>query len=108
MEWVLAGFVIVVMAVAAVVGSGRWGAMPGVTDDRPPGRLAAGRLTPADLRQARFAVVPRGYSMAQVDALLARLADQLDAAPVQSGAHKEAADARQATPEIGSDSQHLE
>jgi len=37
-----------------------------------------GRLTAADISDIQFAVVPRGYSMEQVDALLHRLADQLD------------------------------
>ena len=108
MEWVLAGFVIVVMASAAVVGAGRWGSMPPVVDDRPPGRLPDGPLTATDLRAARFAVVPRGYSMSQVDALLSGLAEQLDAAQARSGALIEPVDARHAAPEIGSDSQHLE
>ena len=108
MEWLLAGFVIVVMAAAAVVGSGRWGSMPPVVDDRPPGRLPAGRLTPDDLRQARFAVVPRGYSMTQVDALLSRLAEQLDAGAVPRGRTSGRPTPGARTSEIGSDSQHLE
>lgn len=88
MEWILAGFVILALAAAAVIGSGRWGAMPPVVDDRFPGLVPAGELDAADLRDVRFSVVPRGYSMAQVDALLARLADQIERpamAGVQSG-----------------------
>lgn len=79
MEWGLAGFAVVVLAAAAIVGSGRWGAMPPAIDDRHPGMVPDGVLDADDLRDVRFSVVPRGYSMQQVDALLARLADQLEA-----------------------------
>lgn len=108
MEWVLAGLVVVVMAAAAVVGTGRWGSMPPAVDDRPPGRIPAGPLGADDLRRARFSVVPRGYSMAQVDALLARLAEQMDAdrPATHPDPASEAPGAR--APEIGSGSQHLE
>ena len=104
MEWILAGFIIVVMAAAAVVASGRWGAMPPLVDDRPPGRIPAGPLSGDDLRDARFAVVPRGYAMAQVDELLARVAAQLDAAPTESASDL----GRHAVPELGTDSRILE
>lgn len=39
--------------------------------------LPVGPLTGADLRRVRFPIVLRGYRPADVDALLARLADQL-------------------------------
>ena len=44
-----------------------------VAPDLPPGELTAD-----ELRDVQFAVVPRGYSMAQVDALLERLAEERD------------------------------
>lgn len=87
MEWILAGFVILALAAGAIIGSGRWGSMPPVVDDRFPGLVPAGPLDAADLRDVRFSVVPRGYSMVQVDALLARLADQLDQTAGETPAH---------------------
>lgn len=107
MEWILAGFIIVVMAAAAVVASGRWGAMPPLVDDRPPGRIPDGVLTGDDVRDARFAVVPRGYSMSQVDELVMRLADQIDAAAASHDGTPSGASGR-AVPELGTDSPILE
>lgn len=100
MEWILAGFIIVVMAAAAVVAGGRWGAMPPLVDDRPPGHIPAGVLSGDDLRDTRFAIVPRGYAMSQVDELLARLADQLDSAAPANPSHG-SDDTRQDAPELG-------
>jgi DivIVA domain-containing protein len=48
--------------------------------DTPQPHVPDGSLVGADLRSLRFAVVPRGYSMQQVDELLDRLASQLDEA----------------------------
>ena len=48
---------------------------------RPVPDLPEGDLSADDLRSAHFAVVPRGYSMRQVDQLLDRMAAQLEAAP---------------------------
>lgn len=79
MIWLLSSVVILVLGASAVIASGRWGEMPEVVDDRPVPALPAGELGPDDLRQARFAVVTRGYSPVQVDALIARLAAQLEA-----------------------------
>ena len=59
MVWALCGLVIVIIGLAV-----------------PEGDLSAD-----DLRSAHFAVVPRGYSMRQVDQLLDRMAAQLEAAP---------------------------
>jgi DivIVA domain-containing protein len=78
MEWILAALVIGIVGLAAAAASGRFGEMPDVVDDRVQPVLPAGSLTGSDLRDVQFAVVPRGYSMEQVDALLARLGSQLD------------------------------
>lgn len=78
MEWALAGLAIVVLGFAAVAGAGRLGGMRPVVDDTPSPALPDGELRASDLRTARFAVVTRGYSMGQVDALLNRLARQLE------------------------------
>ena len=75
--WFLAGVVVLVLAAAFVAGSGRWGSMPEVVDDRPARLVGPGPVDAEDLREVRFSVVTRGYSMAEVDDLLARLSDQL-------------------------------
>jgi DivIVA domain-containing protein len=48
-------------------------------DDRPDARVPAdGPLTSADLRRVRFSTAFRGYRMSEVDALLDRLAAEMD------------------------------
>lgn len=78
MEWLLWIGVVVILGLAAVAGSGRFGSMPDPVRDVPIPELPEGDVTGEDLRRVRFATVMRGYSMAQVDALLDRLARQLD------------------------------
>jgi DivIVA domain-containing protein len=86
MEWILAALVIGIVGLAAAAASGRFGEMPDVVDDRVQPVLPEGNLRGSDLRDVQFAVVPRGYSMEQVDALLDRLGSQLDG--IQSGEHQ--------------------
>ena len=81
MQWVLWMIAVAVLGLAAVAASGRLGELPGTVTDTPRPHVPTGVLTGDDLRGLRFAVVPRGYSMDQVDDLLDRLARQLDAAP---------------------------
>ncbi len=78
MEWFLWIIAVAVLGLAAVAASGRLGELPATVTDTPVPHLPQGRLSADDLRQVRFAVVPRGYSMSQVDELLDRLAHQLD------------------------------
>lgn len=80
MEWVLWMIAVAVLGLAAVAASGRLGELPGTVTDTPRPHVPRGVLTGDDLRGLRFAVVPRGYSMDQVDDLLDRLARQLDVA----------------------------
>lgn len=77
MVWVLCAVVIVIIGAAVMAASGRFGAVPQVVDDRPAPDLPSHPLGPDDLRTVRFDVVARGYSMAQVDALLARMAVEM-------------------------------
>ena len=84
MEWFLWSLVIVILGLAAVAGSGRFGSMPPVVHDVAAPELPEGALTGDDLRRVQFAVVTRGYSMTQVDAVLDRLAAQLG--PARDGA----------------------
>ncbi len=79
MEWVLWMFAVLVLGAGAVVASGRWGSMPGTERDVPHPDLPETPLTGDDLRRVRFEVSARGYSMAQVDEVLDRLAAELDA-----------------------------
>lgn len=77
MQWFLWTLAVVILGVAAVAASGRLGGLPEVVNDTPRPWIPAGDLDAEVLRNVRFAVVTRGYSMEQVDALLDRLADQL-------------------------------
>jgi len=84
MYLVLALLAVVVIGLGFLAFQGRLGGMPPQVDDRPGPDLPEYALTGADLANARFAVVTRGYSMPQVDAVLARVADQMDGRVVAS------------------------
>lgn len=80
MGWVLAALIVVVIGFAFLASVGRLGQLAAQIEDRPSPDLPADRpLTSHDLHHTRFAVVARGYSMEQVDAVLDRVAEQLDA-----------------------------
>lgn len=80
MAWFFAVLVVVVLGVVAVVATGRGGSMREEYDDRPDARVPADRpLTASDLRQVRFTSALRGYRAVEVDALLDRLAAELEA-----------------------------
>jgi len=79
MMWFFAILIVLAMGGVALVASGRTGALPEEYDDRPDVRVPADHLQGADLRRVRFSLAFRGYRMSEVDTLLARLADQLDA-----------------------------
>jgi len=79
MTWVLAILIVAVIGVVAVAATGRGGAMAETFDDRPDSRVQAdGPLTSQDLRRVRFSTAFRGYRMSEVDALLSRLATELE------------------------------
>ncbi|WP_232548471.1 DivIVA domain-containing protein [Propioniciclava soli] len=79
MEWILWVLAVVVLGAGAVVASGGLGALPGPEHDAPVLDLPDGPLGAEELRAVQFRVDVRGYSMAQVDELLARLERQLSA-----------------------------
>ena len=82
MTWFFAILVVLAMGGVAVVASGRGGSLPEAYDDRPDVRVpATGPLTGDDVRGVRFSLGLRGYRMSEVDALLERLAVQLDEGP---------------------------
>ncbi|WP_234412101.1 DivIVA domain-containing protein [Nocardioides sediminis] len=79
MTWFFAILLVLAMGGVAVVASGRGGSLPEEYDDRPDVRVpAAGPLTGDDVRGVRFSLAFRGYRMSEVDALLERLATQVD------------------------------
>ncbi|WP_232524692.1 DivIVA domain-containing protein [Nocardioides mangrovicus] len=72
-------FLVVLIGAIAVVASGRGEPMAEEFDDRPDVRVQAdGPLSAEDLRGVRFTTAFRGYRASEVDALLARLARELD------------------------------
>ena len=84
MMWFLAILVVLLMGGIAVVAAGRGTPMAEVYGDRPDTTVPAdGPLRAEQLRRVRFPLAFRGYRMAEVDALLDRLADQL--AEVEQG-----------------------
>jgi DivIVA domain-containing protein len=77
--WFFAVLIVLLMGAVAVVASGRGGSLGPAYDDRADVRLPADRpVTGEDLRALRFNTAVRGYRASEVDALLARLAAQLD------------------------------
>ena len=75
MTWVFAILVVLLLGGIAVVASGRGTPMADAWDDRPDAEVPAeGPLGADDLRRVRFSLAFRGYRMAEVDALLGRLA----------------------------------
>jgi DivIVA domain-containing protein len=79
MTWFFAVLVVLLLGAVAVVAAGRGGSLGPSYDDRPDVRLPGdGPVTAADLRALRFNTAVRGYRADEVDALIERLADQLD------------------------------
>src|SRR5215217_8224457 len=81
MMWFFAVLVVLVMGGVAALASGRGAPMSEAYDDRPDALVPReGPLVGQDVRQVRFSLALRGYRMSEVDALLDRVAQQLDAA----------------------------
>ncbi len=79
MMWLFALLIVLAMGGVAMVASGRGGSMAPAYDDRPDLALPPDRPIEAqDLRTVRFPLAVRGYRMSEVDALLARLATELE------------------------------
>lgn len=79
MEWFIAVVAVLALGVAAVVAAGGGGQMAkDPVHDTYAARLPDEPITGADLRTLRFGVGLRGYAMDQVDALLDRLAAEID------------------------------
>ena len=79
MMWFFAILVVLVMGGVAALAAGRGTPMSEAYDDRPDALVPrAGPLRAADVRKVRFSLAFRGYRMSEVDALLDRVARQLD------------------------------
>ena len=74
-EVVLAGAVIAGLAAVIV---GRGGADPGTTVDAGDDGLPDGVVSASDLPRLRFGLALRGYRMAEVDAFVDRMGEQLE------------------------------
>ena len=82
MMWFFAILLVLVMGGIAVVAAGRGAPLSEAYDDRPDALVpGTGDLGPDDIRRVRFSLAFRGYRMSEVDALLDRVARQLDAHP---------------------------
>ncbi len=85
MTWFFGIVVVLAMGGIALVAAGRGTPMADEYDDRPDALVpATGDLAAGDLRRVRFSLAFRGYRMSEVDALLARLATQLEATSSES------------------------
>jgi DivIVA domain-containing protein len=79
MTWFFAALVVVLMTVVALVAVGRGGELAETFDDRRDVRVPEGPLSGAEVRRVRFTTAFRGYRMSEVDALLERVASQIEA-----------------------------
>ncbi|HET6167289.1 MAG TPA: DivIVA domain-containing protein [Marmoricola sp.] len=79
MMWFFAVLIVLAIGGVAVVAAGTGAPLARAYDDRPDAVVPADRaLTGSDLKAVRFSTVLRGYRASEVDALLDRLAAQLD------------------------------
>jgi DivIVA domain-containing protein len=77
--WLFAILIVLALGGIAVVAAGRGAPLAEVYDDRPDASVPVGRpLEADDLRRVRFSLAFRGYRMSEVDALLDRLAGELE------------------------------
>lgn len=82
--WFFAVLIVLAMGGVALLAAGKGAPLADVYDDRPDVDVPADRPVAADdLRRIRFSIALRGYRMSEVDALLDRLASQLDSPPEQ-------------------------
>lgn len=79
MMWFFAILIVLTLGGVALVAAGRGEPLAEVYDDRPDVVLPTdGPVSAAALRRVRFPLAFRGYRMAEVDALLDRVAAQLE------------------------------
>jgi DivIVA domain-containing protein len=84
MMWLFAILIVLALGAVAVVAAGRGTPMSPAYDDAPDSLVPRdGPVTAEDLRRIRFPLAFRGYRMAEVDALLERLAEEREAAEAE-------------------------
>lgn len=85
--WFFAVLIVLAIGGVVVVAAGHGAALAPAYDDRPDAVVPVDRpLTGADLKAVRFSTAVRGYRASEVDALLDRLAEQIDRShPPESG-----------------------
>lgn len=77
MMWVFAAIVVLALGGVALVAAGAGSRMGEEYGDQPDALVPAeGPLGADDLSRVRFSVTLRGYRMSEVDALIARLAEE--------------------------------
>lgn len=80
MMWFFAILIVLAMGGIAAVASGRGTPLAPEYDDRPDSTVPADRaLTGQDVRAVRFSTAWFGYRKSEVDQLLRRLAEEIDA-----------------------------
>ncbi len=90
MMWVFAVLIVLAMAAIAMLAAGRGEPMAPAYDDRPDARVPDDRpLSAQDVRTVRFPLAFRGYRMAEVDALLERVAAEMEERAARSEEHEE-------------------
>jgi DivIVA domain-containing protein len=84
MMWLFAILIVLALGAVAVVAAGRGTPMSTAYDDAPDSLVPRdGPITADDLRRIRFPLAFRGYRMAEVDALLDRLAEERERAEAE-------------------------
>lgn len=79
MTWLVAVLLVLVLGAVALLAAGPGGTLQVPERDHPRHDLPQdGPVSAADLRRVRFPLAFRGYRMTDVDALLDRVARQLD------------------------------
>ncbi|GGU43146.1 DivIVA domain-containing protein [Nocardioides albus] len=79
MGWIFAALIVLALGGVALVAAGAGAPMGEEYGDQPDVLVPRDRvLEAADLRRVRFSVGLRGYRMAEVDALIARLAEEAE------------------------------
>ncbi len=81
MTWLFLVLILLAIGCAAVIAFGPGAPLTRAFDDRRDVTVPEDRIGGADLRRLRFTTAFRGYRASEVDALLERLAEQLEHQP---------------------------
>lgn len=101
MMWFFAILIVLALGAIAVVAAGRGTPMSPAYGDSPDALVPAdGPVTADDLRRVRFPLAFRGYRMAEVDALLERLAEEREAVEREAVEREVAAEEEPVAPPV--------